>query len=44
MNKEAIASPLIGFVLNRDPSKTEMAQIDAITKQYNSVGNSLLTG
>ncbi|OPH59911.1 hypothetical protein BC351_18460 [Paenibacillus ferrarius] len=43
VNKEAITSPLIGFVLNRDPIKTEMVQIDAITKQYNSVENSLLT-
>lgn len=42
VNKEAIVSPLIGFVLNRDPIKTEMAQIDAIIKQYNSVTNSLL--
>jgi putative aldouronate transport system substrate-binding protein len=42
VNKEAIVSPLIGFVLNRDPIKTEMAQIDAIIKQYNGVTNSLL--
>ena len=38
MNNESVASPLLGFVLDTDPIKNEIAQISAVNAEYQLYG------
>lgn len=38
LNEEATPSPIVGFVFDQTPVKTELAQIQAITKEYQTMG------
>jgi putative aldouronate transport system substrate-binding protein len=38
LNNEATVSPVMGFVFDQEPVKTELAQIAAVTKEYTLMG------
>ena len=38
MNNESVTSPLLGFVLDTDPIKNEIAQISAVNAEYTLYG------
>nr|HMN27864.1 ABC transporter substrate-binding protein [Caldilineaceae bacterium] len=38
LNEEATPSPIVGFVLDQTPVKTELAQIQAISEEYQTLG------
>lgn len=42
INNEATPSPIIGFVFDKEPVKTELAQISAVTAEYSLMNNGFI--